>query len=263
MEVEKENVLINLLKSIYISLDHIQQTIDNGYILYSLEFEKINSDEVFKKIANLNNTKKEYSVLLNKGESSFDKQKELIDIVDQIRNCSKCELGLRRISTVPGVGPINSKVMIIGEAPGQQEDIQGLPFVGKAGQLLTKLLTNSGIEREKIFITNIVKCRPPDNRVPKLDEMIACSEYLKKQIKLIKPKFIITLGSTSIQFLLQKKVSISKIRGILIEKDLFGDKILIYPTYHPSFLLRDSNNIPIAQKDFDKIALLLKKNKLI
>lgn len=260
MENEKVEKIKDLLYSIYSYLDCYQQSIDNGVILFSLNLEKFTIEEKTKKNTEKLNTK---NIKENSTFFYLNKQKELVDLIKQIHNCSKCELSLKRINTVPGVGPIDSKIMIIGEAPGEQEDIQGLPFVGKAGQLLTKLLVNSGLPREKIYITNCLKCRPPNNRPPLLDEMKSCSIHLIKQLNLIKPKLIISLGATSIQFLLQKKVSISKIRGNLIEVKIFDQSILVFPTFHPSFLLRDNTIIPTAQKDFDKISLFIKNNKLI
>ncbi len=249
MNSKKVDILINFLKTLYLSIDELKQTLENGYIIYDINVEKISLTE---DIEQKSIQKKDIDIQSNR-------QKQLLDIIDQIRNCKRCELSLKRISTVPGIGPLDTKVMIVGEAPGEQEDIQGIPFVGKAGQLLTKLLCNSGIQRENIFITNCVKCRPPNNRIPTFQEMALCSIYLKKQINIIKPYLIITLGATSTQFLLQKKVLITKVRGILVEAEVFGHKTYVYPTFHPSYLLRDNNNIPIAQKDFDKISLILKK----
>jgi DNA polymerase len=260
MENEKVEKLVELLKSLYIYLDSIKQTNENGIILYDLIFNKLKIEEkILKEINQINLTGNNEKQDL---PQNSNKQMQLIDLISKIKNCNKCELSLKRINTVPGAGPIDSKVMIVGEGPGEQEDIQGLPFVGRAGQLLTKLLENSSLEREKIYITNCVKCRPPNNRVPSLMEMNACSQYLSMQINLIKPQIIICLGATSTQFLLQKKVSITKIRGTLIETEIFGHKLFLYPIFHPSFLLRDPRNIEIAQKDFNKIANYLKKNNI-
>lgn len=260
MENEKVEKLIELLKSLYIYLDSIKQTNENGIILYDLIFDKLKIEE--KKSKEINQFNIAYNTEKQQIPQNLNKQMLLIDLISKIKNCTRCELSLKRTNAVPGAGPIDSKIMIVGEGPGEQEDIQGLPFVGKAGQLLTKLLKNAGLERENIYITNCVKCRPPNNRVPSLLEMNSCSYYLNRQINLIKPQVIICLGATSTQFLLQKKVSITKIRGTLIETEIFGHKFFLYPTFHPSFLLRDNRNIEIAQKDFDRIANYLKKNNI-
>lgn len=252
MENEKVEILSELLKNIYAFIDSLKQTIEDGVCLYNVNFEQIHLGEKNKRQKEV----KEVS-------EDQNKHKQIIDLINKIRSCNKCELSLKRTNVVAGSGPIDTKVMIIGEAPGEQEDLQGLPFVGKAGQLLTKLLELSGIQREKIYITNCVKCRPPNNRIPYINEMIACSEYLKKQIYLIEPKLIISLGATSIQFLLNKKVSITKVRGTLINTQVFGKNILVFPTFHPSFLLRDNRNIPLAQQDFNKLSLYIKENNLL
>ncbi len=266
MENEKFNNIIELLKSIYIYLDAIKQTVENGSILYNTNFENIKFTEsrLFEKSVrdffdkNINKNIKE-DIEIEQDQKTSNKHEQLIEIINKVKTCLRCELGYKRTNAVPGAGPIDTKVMIIGEAPGEQEDLQGLPFVGKAGQLLTKLLENANIKREEIYITNCVKCRPPNNRVPTFEEMKSCSIHLYKQINLIKPEIIICLGATSIQFLLQKKVSITKIRGLLIEAIVFNHKTYLFPTFHPSFLLRDNRNIPIAQKDFIQIANYLKK----
>ncbi|MFN3410624.1 MAG: uracil-DNA glycosylase [Exilispira sp.] len=262
MNNERVEKLVDLLKIVYSSLDCFKQTIENGLCTYKIDFEMIIENEKSKVAGGkvLSELKKDDIEFYDR---DINLQKELIDIINEIRNCTRCELSLKRINTVPGIGPIDSKVMIIGEAPGEQEDIQGLPFVGKAGQLLTKLLDNAGLQRDKIYITNCIKCRPPNNRVPSVKEMILCSIHLKRQINLIKPDLILSLGATSIQFLLNKKVSITKIRGTLIEAEIFGRKVLLFPTFHPSFLLRDNRNIPVASEDIKKIASYIKKNKLL
>lgn len=136
-----------------------------------------------------------------------------------------------------GEGNINAKIMFIGEGPGADEDKQGVPFVGKAGQLMNKAFQALGINREEIYIANIVKCRPPSNRVPEEDEAQACLNYLRNQVVLIKPEIIVLLGSTALKNILGKEYGITAVRGKWMEKN--GIKYM--PTWHPAALLRDEN----------------------
>ena len=159
----------------------------------------------------------------------------------EIASCKKCSLHETRIKVVPGQGASKPEIMFIGEAPGADEDKQGLAFVGRAGQLLTKMIKAMGFEREEVFIGNILKCRPPNNRAPLPDEMEACMPYLKEQIKLLKPKVIIALGATAVKGLLNTTMGISKLRG----NWMLFEGIDLMPTYHPAYLLRN----PSAKKD--------------
>jgi len=154
-----------------------------------------------------------------------------------ISGCLKCQLGPTRLNFVFGVGRPGADVMFIGEAPGADEDAQGEPFVGRAGQLLNKIIEAVGMKREDVYICNILKCRPPNNREPLPSEMETCSPYLMKQIELIKPKFIICLGRISAQWLLQTNDTLSVLRGKV--HDFHGAKLII--TYHPAALLRNPN----------------------
>ena len=159
----------------------------------------------------------------------------LEEIAGQIRTCTACPLHTSRTNTVPGEGnPDRPDVMFIGEGPGADEDAQGRPFVGKAGKLLDKMIVAMGYRREEVFIANIVKCRPPDNRVPLPEEMAACTPYLKAQIALIRPKLIVALGKTAVEGLLNEKVAITRLRGTW--KQYEG--IDLMPTFHPAYLLR-------------------------
>jgi DNA polymerase len=160
---------------------------------------------------------------------------DLDDLNRQISACLKCQLGHTRTKFVFGVGSPKSEVMFIGEAPGADEDAQGEPFVGKAGQLLNKIIEATGMKREDVYICNILKCRPPNNRDPQISEMETCTPHLYKQIELIKPKFIICLGRIAGQWLLKTNDSL----GALREKvhDYHGAKLLV--TYHPAALLRN------------------------
>ena len=154
-----------------------------------------------------------------------------------INNCQKCKLCKTRTNIVFGVGNKNADIMFIGEGPGADEDRLAEPFVGKAGQLMNKAFQGLSINRDKIYITNIVKCRPPQNRVPEQDEAMACLDYLRNQVILVKPKMVVLLGSTALKNILGSSYGITSARGKWVEK-----KDIIYmPTWHPAALLRDEN----------------------
>ncbi|MBD3234714.1 MAG: uracil-DNA glycosylase [candidate division Zixibacteria bacterium] len=153
----------------------------------------------------------------------------------KIKDCQKCALGKTRTKFVFGVGNPKADLMLIGEAPGRDEDLKGTPFVGRAGQLLDKILESVNFAREEVFITNILKCRPPNNRDPQPGEVEQCMPYLNKQIEMIKPQIICCLGRVAAQYLLGTKESLAKLR----EKDYYYDGIKVFITYHPAALLRN------------------------
>ncbi len=169
------------------------------------------------------------------------------ELKERVKNCQKCGLCETRHNTVFGEGPeINCKVVIVGEAPGEDEDMSGRPFVGKAGQLLTGILENGGgIKRNSVYIANVIKCRPPDNRNPNADEMMSCNEYLESQLLLLHPKIVVTMGNISTQWLLKSTQGITKLRGQWF--DWRGIKLL--PMFHPSYLLRNPSKAPGSPKD--------------
>lgn len=170
----------------------------------------------------------------------------LEEIAEQISKCNKCILCQNRTNTVSGMGNTNPFVLVIGEGPGEQEDLQGLPFVGPAGQLLDKMLGAINLSRDKnCYITNIVKCRPPNNRTPTPEESATCIGYLKAQIKELKPKAILTVGTTAIKALLNTQTGITKLHGQLMEYD----GVPLLATYHPSLLLRIPDYKKIAWAD--------------
>jgi len=152
----------------------------------------------------------------------------------QVRGCPKCRLCETRTQTVFGEGDVDAKLMFIGEGPGENEDLTGRPFVGRAGQLLDKMILAMGLQREQTYIANVVKCRPPNNRAPIPDETIACTPYLLEQIETIRPQVIVTLGLPATRFILQLDLSMGKMRGQF--HDWRGLKVM--PTYHPSYVLR-------------------------
>ena len=169
------------------------------------------------------------------GENRQEKQKALNALKESIAGCALCKLSAGRKNIVFGEGDPEAALMFIGEAPGREEDLQGRPFVGDAGKLLTSFMERMGFRREDVFIANIAKCRPPGNRVPEEDEVAACIGFLKKQIEIIRPKAIMALGSVSAQNLLGTKTPISALKGKRFE---FGG-IPLVPTFHPAFLLRN------------------------
>ena len=168
-------------------------------------------------------------------------------IKQDVSICTACNLHLSRTQTVFGVGNQRAEWMFVGEAPGFEEDRQGEPFVGRAGKLLDKMLGAMGFNREQVYIANMVKCRPPDNRNPRPEELIACSGYLQKQIKLVQPRIIIALGGVAAKALLQTEEAVGKLRGQVYQ---FGDSnIPLVVTYHPAYLLRSPNQKKAAWKD--------------
>jgi len=164
-----------------------------------------------------------------------------------VSNCQACALAVERTQTVFGVGDQNADWMVIGEGPGAEEDKQGEPFVGRAGQLLNKMLAAIGLRREQVYIANIVKCRPPQNRDPLPEESAACSAYLKRQIELVQPKVILVLGKVAAQNLLQKEDALGRLRGAPY---LYADTgIPVIVTYHPAYLLRKPTDKRKAWED--------------
>lgn len=157
------------------------------------------------------------------------------EVKESIKDCKKCKLCTGRKNIVFGVGNKNADIMFIGEGPGADEDAQGIPFVGKAGQLMNKAFDVVGIEREEVYIANIVKCRPPNNRDPEPDEVLSCINYLRNQVMIVKPKIIVLLGRISLQNILGQEYKITASRGKWVEKK----GILYMPTWHPAALLRD------------------------
>jgi len=175
---------------------------------------------------------------------------ELEKLRIEVQNCIKCDLCRSRKNVVFGMGNPESKIFLIGEGPGYDEDVQGLPFVGRSGQLLDKILEACGFTRkEHVFIGNIVKCRPPQNRVPTPIERATCIPYLLKQIELINPKIIILLGSTALQGIINPKARITKERG---NWKIWNNRLVI-PTYHPAALLRNQNLKKDTWEDFKKV----------
>jgi len=183
-------------------------------------------------------------------------------IEEEIKNCKKCPLHKMRKNPVPGEGGHRKRVMFVGEAPGRREDLLGRPFVGAAGKFLDELLSSIGLTREDVYITNIVKCRPPNNRDPKDSEIAACSPYLDRQISILKPRIICPLGRFAAKYILEKygfvMDSISKIQGKIYRLD----KILILPMYHPAAALYHQYLKDELRKSFNVLRTLIEEEGL-
>lgn len=170
-------------------------------------------------------------------------------LIKKINECKDCELYKGRLNAVPGAGSIFSKLMIIGEAPGEKEDNVGLPFVGPSGQKLTSWLKEIGIQREDIYITNVVKCRPPHNREPTIEEVTSCRKFLDFQVEFIKPNIILILGNIALEYITGERKGIMKRRGSVFNYR----NILVLPTYHPSFILSNPYKEEEIRMDFQRL----------
>lgn len=181
------------------------------------------------------------------------------ELENSILNCNKCKLCSGRRNIVFGCGNKKANIMLIGEGPGADEDMQGIPFVGKAGILMNKAFEGLGFNRDNLYIANIVKCRPPQNRVPEDDEAEACLNYLRNQVLLVKPKIIVLLGSTALKNILGKEYGITASRGKWIGKK----GILYMPTWHPAALLRDETKKIEFWKDLKLVIEKAEENKIL
>ena len=174
----------------------------------------------------------------------------------EVRQCVQCPLAGIRTLAVPGEGSADAGLMFIGEGPGHDEDLQGRPFVGRAGQLLTRIIEAMGLSREQVYITNIVKCRPPENRNPSGDEIAACAPYILRQLELIRPRVIVSLGNVPTHHLLGLKAGITSLRGTFQEHA----GIPVMPTFHPSYLVRNEQNRELKRmvwEDMKQVMALL------
>lgn len=177
-------------------------------------------------------------------------ESELIAVAAEAEGCVKCGLAAERNSVVFGMGHPKAALMFVGEGPGAEEDAQGLPFVGRSGKLLDQLLKEEmGLERESVYITNVVKCRPPGNRDPKPEEIAECSPYLQQQLAHIRPRVIVTLGNPATKTMLQTATGITKLRGTSHAFSYPGGSATLVPTFHPSAVLRNQMNMPLIRAD--------------
>jgi uracil-DNA glycosylase family 4 len=173
----------------------------------------------------------------------------LAQVREELGDCQRCRLGATRTNLVFGDGDPQARLVFVGEGPGRDEDLQGLPFVGRAGQLLTRIIESINLKRSQVYICNIIKCRPPNNRNPEADEIAACEPFLQKQLGVIRPQIICALGKFAAQTLLRTKIPITKLRGRF--HSYHGIKLM--PTFHPAYLLRNPNDKKLVWEDMQLI----------
>lgn len=179
-----------------------------------------------------------------------EKIKLLKDIADRIRNCKNCELWKGRKKAVPGDGSPYAEIAFVGEAPGYEEDRKGRPFVGRSGELLVKMIKEVlGLERKDVFITNVVRCRPPGNRTPDKKEIEKCSPYLFEELSVVKPKLVVALGAPAARVILGKDEKISELRGRFFPKGEY----MVFVTFHPAYIVRNPSQMEVFENDFRKI----------
>lgn len=178
----------------------------------------------------------------------------LDEIRSAVESCRKCPLAEGRTQTVFGVGNPSARVLIVGEAPGKNEDLQGEPFVGAAGKYLDELLSIAGLKREEVFIANVLKCRPPGNRNPRPEEIEMCSGYLREQTRTIDPEYIVTLGNFATKFILKTDIGITRLRGTLQQAGRFK----VFPIFHPAAALYDGSKRVALENDFATLGELLR-----
>jgi uracil-DNA glycosylase family 4 len=214
----------------------VKETNINKVVHQHLEMEQFFTGFTIKRESKMGEKQKQ------KDDSSITKKaEELEKIAEEVRLCRQCGLGSLRTNAVPGEGNPNTRIMFVGEAPGADEDAQGRPFVGRAGQLLDKVIDACGLKRSEVFIGNILKCRPPENRDPRPEEIISCLPYLQRQIEIIDPEIIVALGAHAARTLLNTNKAIGQLRGQFHEycAGLGRPPIKVMVTYHTAYLLRN------------------------
>lgn len=197
---------------------------------------------------------------MSNNSSAADKKQALEKIARQVGDCTKCPLYKTATKAVPGAGNPEAEIIFIGEAPGYWEDQKGIPFVGAAGNLLNKLLIEIGMNRDDVYICNILKHRPSNNRDPQENEIQACTPYLKEQLLIIKPKLVITLGRFAMNYFLPAAY-ISKVHGVSRKISWQDFSLTLFPVYHPAAALRNGNMLEALRQDFAKIPDLLENPK--
>jgi DNA polymerase len=191
------------------------------------------------------------------GRSAEERREELVQLYREVQECRRCPLYATRTQVVFGAGNADADLMFVGEAPGFHEDQQGIPFVGAAGKLLDKLLEEIGMQRGDVFIANVLKSRPPGNRDPQLEEIEACKPYLTRQIELIEPRVICTLGNFSTKLLTRRNDGITRVHGRPQDHVIAGLPIRLYPIYHPAAGLRSTAMLETLREDFQQLPALL------
>ncbi len=190
--------------------------------------------------------------------SKIDRRKELVEeLIKEVDVCTKCRLYKYAKHAVPGEGKLQAAIMLVGEAPGSNEDLQGKPFVGAAGQFLDEVVTSVDFTRGDVYITNILKHRPPHNRLPRRDEVKACTPYLERQIRIVKPKLIVALGNCSTKYLLsqlgKEYERVGEVRGKAFSGKLFDTDVEVVPTFHPAAVLYDRTKEETIREDFQLV----------
>ena len=191
--------------------------------------------------------------------SAAERRAELVDLFHEASGCVRCPLSQGRTKVVFGNGNADADLRFVGEGPGHHEDLQGLPFVGRAGKLLDQLLGEIGLSRQEVFVANVVKCRPPGNRDPLPEEIEACKPYLHRQIELIEPKVICTLGNFATKLLTRSQRGITGVHGRPQVHELGGRTVRLFPIYHPAAALRSTRTLEELREDFAKLPALLEE----
>jgi len=186
-----------------------------------------------------------------------ERREELVELYKQARACTRCPLHETRTQVVFGNGNADADLMFVGEAPGASEDAQGLPFVGRAGKLLDEMLGENGLTREDVFVTNVLKSRPPGNRDPEAEEIQACRPYLQRQVELIEPRVICTLGNFATKLLSGSQQGITRVHGVPQQRELGGREVTLYPLFHPAAALRTPRVKEQLSEDFARLPGLL------
>jgi DNA polymerase len=185
------------------------------------------------------------------------RREELVAVFREARECRLCALSDSRSQVVFGAGNADADLMFVGEAPGAEEDRQGLPFVGRSGALLTRMLEEAGMSREDVFIANTLKCRPPGNRDPRPEEIETCRPWLAEQIRLVEPTVIATLGNFATKLLSGEPTGITKVHGVAREKTIGGRRVYLYPLFHPAAALRASGTAELLRQDIAALPALI------
>jgi DNA polymerase len=190
-------------------------------------------------------------------DTSEERRKQLEDLLARARQCTRCDLSLSRIQVVPGEGNPDADLMFVGEAPGAEEDIRGVPFIGRSGRLLDRELQDAGINREDVFITSTLKCRPPLNRDPRAPEIEACRPWLAEQIRLIEPRVVVTLGNFATRLLSGSTIGITRVHGRPQVKTLGSRTVFLVPVFHPAAALRSTGKLELFRADLAALPGLL------
>lgn len=190
-----------------------------------------------------------------------ERREELVELYKEARACTRCPLHETRTQVVFGNGNANADLMFVGEAPGANEDVQGLPFVGRAGKLLDEMLAENRMSRHDVFVTNVLKSRPPGNRDPEAEEIQACRPYLQRQVELIEPRVVCTLGNFATKLLSGSQQGITRVHGVPQERELGGRQVILYPLFHPAAALRTPRVKEQLSEDFARLPGLLAQDR--